>query len=280
MENKNTQLNSIFSGVKVHQNAFVDQSAELHDGVMISQGAIIGPNVTIGKGTEIGPNAVIAGRTKIGINNKVFPNVFIGLDPQDLKYKGASTEVIIGDNNTFRECVTINKATDEGEKTIIGNNNLLMAYTHIGHNCELGNKIVLSNSVQVAGHVKIEDKAIIGGCLGIHQFVHIGHLAMIGGMTRVDRDVPPFCLAEGHPGRLRGLNRIGIKRSGLMENKDFDLKLLQSNWNLLFKSNDTISSSLEKVMTGELDLSSSKLCSFLKESISKERRGPMPLVNL
>jgi len=280
MDNKNTELNLRFSGVKVHPNAFVDPSAELHDGVIISQGAIVGPNVTIGKGTVIGPNAVISGRTQIGTNNKVFPSVFIGLDPQDLKYKGASTEVIIGDNNTFRECVTINKATDEGEKTVIGNNNLLMAYTHIGHNCQLGNRIVLSNSVQVAGHVKIEDKAIIGGCLGIHQFVHIGFLAMIGGMTRVDRDVPPFCLAEGHPGRLRGLNRIGIKRSGLIDKKDFDLKLLQNTWNILFKSNDPISNSLEKLMTGELDTSSTKLCNFLKESISKERRGPMPLVNL
>ena len=280
MDLKNTELNSGSSGVKVHPNAFVDPSAELHDGVIISQGAIVGPNVIIGKGTEIGPNVVISGKTQIGMNNKVFPSVFIGLDPQDLKYKGAPTEVIIGDNNTFRECVTINKATNEGEKNIIGNNNLLMAYTHIGHNCELGNRIVFSNSVQVAGHVKIEDKAIIGGCLGIHQFVHIGYLAMIGGMTRVDRDVPPFCLAEGHPGRLRGLNRIGIKRSGLMENKDFDLKLLQTTWNVLFKSNDAISNSLEKVMTGELDISSSKLCIFLKESISKERRGPMPLVNL
>ncbi len=280
MKNKNTEFKKTFEGVKVHPNAFVDSSAELHDGVTISQGAIVGPNVTIGEGTEIGPNAVISGRTQIGRNNKVFPNVFIGLDPQDLKYKGAPTEVIIGDNNTLRECVTINKATNQGEKTIIGNNNLLMAYTHIGHNCELGNSIVLSNGVQVAGHVKVEDKAIIGGCLGIHQFVHIGYLAMIGGMTRVDRDVPPFCLAEGHPGRLRGLNRVGIKRSGLMENKDFDLKLLQSNWNLLFKSNDAISNSLENVMRGQLDFSSAKLCSFLKESISKERRGPMPLANL
>ena len=279
MENKNTEFKSSFSGAKVHPNAFVDPKAELHDGVIISQGAIIGPNVIIGERTEIGPNSFITGRTQIGKNNKVFPNVFIGLDPQDLKYKGASTEVVIGDNNTFRECVTINKATYEGEKTIIGNNNLLMAYTHLGHNCELGNRIVLSNSVQVAGHVKIEDKAIIGGCLGIHQFVHIGYLAMIGGMTRVDRDVPPFCLAEGHPGRLRGLNRIGIKRSGLMDNKDFDFKLLQSTWNLLFKSDDSISNSLKNVMKGELDYSSSKLCSFLKESISKERRGPMPTLN-
>ena len=279
MSNKNTKSKSILSGVKVHPNAFVDPSAELHDGVIIAKGAIVGPNVSIGKGTEIGPNAIIMGRTQIGKNNKVFPNVFIGLDPQDLKYKGASTEVIIGDDNTFRECVTINKATNEGEKTIIGNKNLLMAYTHIGHNCELGNKIVISNSVQIAGHVKVEDRAIIGGCLGIHQFVHIGYLAMIGGMTRVDRDVPPFCLAEGHPGRLRGLNRIGIKRSGLMENKDFNLKVLQSTWNLLFKSNNVISVALDMAIKGQLDLSSAKLCDFLKESISKERRGPMPLIN-
>ena len=276
METKNTN----FIGAIVHPNALVDSSAELHDGVSIASGAIIGPNVVIDSGTQIGPNAVIEGKTKIGKNNKVFPNVFIGLEPQDLKYKGASTEVVIGDNNTFRECVTINKATDEGEKTIIGNNNLLMAYTHIGHNCELGNGIVLSNSVQVAGHVKVEDKAIIGGCLGIHQFVHVGYLAMIGGMTRVDRDVPPFCLAEGHPGRLRGLNRVGIKRSGLIENKEFDLKLLQDTWNLLFKSNDVISVSLEIAMKEKLDLSSTKLCNFLKDSISKKRRGPMPSINL
>ena len=276
MEIKNTN----FKGAIVHPNAFVDSSAELHDGVSIASGAIIGPNVVIDSGTQIGPNAVIEGKTKIGKNNKVFPNVFIGLEPQDLKYKGASTEVIIGDNNTFRECVTINKATDEGEKTIIGNNNLLMAYTHIGHNCEIGNGIVLSNSVQVAGHVKVEDNAIIGGCLGIHQFVHVGYLAMIGGMTRVDRDVPPFCLAEGHPGRLRGLNRVGIKRSGLMGNKDFDLKLLQNTWNLLFKSKDVISISLKIAMEEKLDFSSSKLCNFLKDSISNKRRGPMPSINL
>ena len=280
MEKNFSRFKSNLSGAKVHPNAYVDPSAVLHDDVIISQGATVGPDVTIGKGTEIGQNAVITGRTQIGINNKIFPNVFIGLEPQDLKYKGASTEVIIGDNNTFRECVTINKATDEGEKTIIGSNNLLMAYTHIGHNCELGNRIVISNSVQVAGHVKIEDKAIIGGCLGIHQFVHIGYLAMIGGMTRVDRDVPPFCLAEGHPGKLRGLNRIGIKRSGLMENKQVDLKLLQSTWNLLFKSNNVLTDSLDTAIKGKLDFSSKKLCDFLKDSISKGRRGPMPVVNL
>jgi len=266
--------------VNIHDFADVSPKAELGKGVYIGSGAVIGPDVIVGPNTWIGPNVIIDGKVKIGSNNKIFPGACIGLEPQDLKYKGDFTDVLIGDNNIFRECVTINRATFEGEKSIVGDQNLLMAYSHLGHNCEIGNNVVIANSVQIAGHVVVDDQAVIGGCLGIHQFVHIGYLAMIGGMTRVDRDVPPFCLAEGHPGRLRGLNRIGIKRSGLMENKDFDLKLLQSTWNLLFKSNDAISNSIEKVMKGELDISSSRLCSFLKESISKERRGPMPLVNV
>ena len=159
MINKNNK--SFPEEVSIHPNAYVEPGAQLDGGVVIEQGAIIGSNVVLGQGTKVGPNSVIKGRTTIGKNNKIYPQVFIGLDPQDLKYKGDSTEVIIGDKNTFRECVTINKATYQEEKTIIGSNNLLMAYTHIGHNCELGNSIVLSNSVQVAGHVKIDDYAII-----------------------------------------------------------------------------------------------------------------------
>ncbi len=277
IDNKNNLENN---EVLIHPTASVHSNAQIHEGVVIEQGAIIGPNVIIQSGTNVGPNSIIQGKTTIGKNNKIFPNVFLGLEPQDLKYKGASTEVIIGNNNTFRECVTVNKATYEGEKTIIGNNNLIMAYTHIGHNCEIGNNTVLSNGVQVAGHVKIEDSAVIGGCLGIHQFVHIGYLAMIGGMTRVDRDVPPFCLAEGHPGRLRGLNRVGIKRHYFHDTNDFDLKVLQKIWNLLFKSDYLLSEALVLAMNENLDSSSNKLCKFVKESITKNRRGPMPIANL
>ena len=266
--------------IEIDSGAFVHSKAQISEGVKIEHGAIVGPDVTIESGTKIGSNAVIKGKTKIGKNNIIFPSAFIGLEPQDLKYRGADTELIIGDNNTFRECVTINKATYEGEKTTIGNNNLLMAYTHIGHNCDVGNNTVLSNSVQVAGHVKIEDNAIVGGCLGIHQFVHIGYLAMVGGMTRVDRDVPPFSLAEGHPGRLRGLNRVGIKRSGLIENNLLDQKLLQKIWNLLFKSDYVLSNALDLAMKESLDDSSNKLCNFVRDSISKNRRGPMPVINL
>jgi len=268
------------SKIEISNSAFVHSSAQIYEGVKIEHGAIVGPDVIIESGTRIGSNAVIKGKTKIGKNNIIFPSAFIGLEPQDLKYKGADTELIIGDNNTFRECVTINKATYEGERTIIGNNNLLMAYTHIGHNCDIGNNTVLSNSVQVAGHVKIEDNAIVGGCLGIHQFVHIGYLAMVGGMTRVDRDVPPFSLAEGHPGRLRGLNKIGIKRSRLIEDNLLDQKLLQKIWNLLFKSDYVLSKALDLAMKENLDYSSNKLCNFIQESISKNRRGPMPVNNL
>ena len=280
MENIFNNYSSKVDEIIVDTTASVHPNAQINKGVVIEKGAIIGPDVIIDSGTYIGPNSVIQGKTSIGKNNKIFPNVFLGLEPQDLKYKGANTEVIIGDNNTFRECVTVNRATNKGEKTVIGNQNLLMAYTHIGHNCELGNKVIISNSVQVAGHVKIDDQAIIGGCLGIHQFVHIGYLAMVGGMTRVDRDVPPFCLAEGHPGRLRGLNRVGIKRSGLMEAENFDLKLLLKIWNLLFKSDYVISEALNIAMEQQLDFSSDKLCDFVKQSISKNRRGPMPSTNI
>lgn len=280
MENIKKFGNSKSNKLKIHPSASVHPNAQLHDGVIVGQGAIIGPDVIIGSGTSVGPNSVVDGKTILGNNNKIFPNVFLGLEPQDLKYKGANTELIIGDDNTFRECVTINKATNQGEKTIIGNNNLLMAYSHIGHNCEIGNNVILSNSVQVAGHVIIEDCAIVGGCLGIHQFVHIGYLSMIGGMTRVTRDIPPFCLAEGSPGRLRGLNKVGIKRSGLIEKNNLNLKSLLKTWLLLFKSEYVISEAVEVAMSQELDSSSKRLCEFVKDSISSGRRGPMPIGNL
>ncbi len=279
MENSKKFENSKSNKLKIHPSASVHPNAQLHEGVIVGQGAIIGPEVIIGSGTSVGPNSVIDGKTTLGKNNKIFPNVFLGLEPQDLKYKGANTELIIGDDNTFRECVTINKATNQGEKTIVGNNNLMMAYSHLGHNCEIGNNVILSNSVQVAGHVIIEDSAIVGGCLGIHQFVHIGYLSMIGGMTRVVRDVPPFCLAEGSPGRLRGLNKVGIRRSGLIERENLNFKSLLHTWLLLFKSEYVISEAVEVAMSQELDFSSKRLCEFVKDSISSKRRGPMPVGN-
>tara|TARA_B100000700_G_C14959232_1_gene815583 strand:- start:337 stop:1194 length:858 start_codon:yes stop_codon:yes gene_type:complete len=262
--------------VDIHNLANVSSKAELGEGVVVSSGAVIGPDVCIGANTWIGPNVVIDGKVKIGSNNKIFPGACIGLEPQDLKYKGDFTDVLIGDNNTFRECVTINSATFEGEQTIVGNKNLLMAYSHVGHNCLIGNNVVISNSVQIAGHVVINDRAVIGGCLGIHQFVHIGYLAMVGGMTRVTRDVPPYCLVEGHPGRMRGLNKVGITRNNLdKENKEEYQQLIRT-WNLLFKSENVISEALKIARREKLMKSSEKLCEFISRSIEKGRRGPMP----
>jgi len=260
----------------IHGFADVSPKAELGKGVCVGSGAVIGPDVIVGPNTWIGPNVIIEGKVKIGSNNKIFPGACIGLEPQDLKYKGDSTDVLIGDNNTLRECVTINRATFEGEKTIVGNQNLLMAYSHLGHNCEVGNNVVIANSVQIAGHVVVEDRAVIGGCLGIHQFVHIGYLSMVGGMTRVDRDVPPYCLAEGHPGRMRGLNKVGIKRKSIdKENKEEYLQLKRI-WNLLFKSEYVISDGLKIARQEKLFQSSARLCGFIELSIGKGRRGLMP----
>ena len=268
------------SAVKIHPQAVVDAKAELAAGVVVGPGAVVGPDVVIGANTWIGPNSVLDGRLRLGRDNRVFPGACLGLEPQDLKYKGAPTEVVIGDGNTIRECVTINRATDEGERTVVGDHNLLMAYCHLGHNCELGNRIVMSNAIQVAGHVIIEDRAVIGGCLGIHQFVHVGTMAMVGGMTRVERDVPPYCLVEGHPGRVRGLNRVGLRRSGMGDRDGGrEFKQLQEVWNLVYRSDLVIADALEQAKDQELLPAASHFCRFLGASIAKGRRGPMPAVS-
>ena len=268
------------SAVQIHPQAVVDAKAELAAGVVVGPGAVIGPDVVIGANTWIGPNSVLDGRLRLGRDNRVFPGACLGLEPQDLKYRGAPTEVVIGDGNTIRECVTINRATDEGERTVVGDHNLLMAYCHLGHNCELGNRIVMSNAIQVAGHVIIEDRAVIGGCLGIHQFVQIGTMAMVGGMTRVERDVPPYCLVEGHPGRVRGLNRVGLRRSGLGDRDGGrEFKQLQEIWNLVYRSDLVIAEALEQVKDQALLPAASHFCRFLDASIAQGRRGPMPAVS-
>ena len=278
-EPRNLSAISAEGKVQVHPSAVVDPRADLDSGVIVGPGAVIGPEVKIGSQTWIGPHVVLDGRLTLGSKNRVFPGACLGLEPQDLKYRGAPTEVVIGDANTIRECVTINRATEEGEQTRIGDENLLMAYCHLGHNCELGNGIVMSNGIQVAGHVVIEDRAVIGGCLGIHQFVQIGRLAMVGGMTRVDRDVPPYCLVEGQPGRVRGLNRVGLRRSGLNTQQAGELGQLQEIWNLLFRSDHVIVEALRLAREEQLMPAAEHLCAFLEASIQKGRRGPMSALN-
>ncbi|MEB3182835.1 MAG: acyl-ACP--UDP-N-acetylglucosamine O-acyltransferase [Cyanobacteriota bacterium] len=270
-------MSSTAMATSVHPTAVVDPAARLGEGVVVGPYAVIGPEVEIGAGSRIGPHVVIDGRVRMGRGNRIFPGACIGLEPQDLKYNGAPTEVVLGDDNTIRECVTINRATHEGEQTLLGNGNLLMAYSHLGHNCHLGDRIVIANGVAVAGHVVIGDRAVIGGVLGIHQFVHIGGLAMVGGMSRIDRDVPPFTLVEGHPGRVRGLNRIGLRRSGLAERHDGEeLRELQRVWTLLYRSDRVLAEALREARQQSLLPASSELCSFLEASVGPGRRGPLP----
>ena len=261
----------------IHPTAVVDPRAQLEPGVEIGPYAVIGPEVSIGAGSRIGPHVVLDGRVRMGRRNRIFPGACIGAEPQDLKYNGASTEVVMGDDNSIRECVTINRATHEGEQTLLGSGNLLMAYSHLGHNCHLGDRIVIANGVAVAGHVVIGDRAVVGGVLGIHQFVHIGTMAMVGGMSRIDRDVPPFAIVEGHPGRLRGLNRIGIKRSGLAELDDgAQAKQLQQVWTELYRSDAVLADALKAVRQYALYPPAETLVSFLEASTGSGRRGPLP----
>ncbi|GAB4524421.1 MAG: acyl-ACP--UDP-N-acetylglucosamine O-acyltransferase [Pleurocapsa sp.] len=256
--------------VLIHPTAIIDSRAELDPTVRVAPYAIIGAGVKIGANTTIGSHVVIDGLTEIGENNQIFPGAAIGLEPQDLKYKGAKSQVKIGDHNRIREYVTINRATNEGEATIIGNDNLLMAYSHVGHNCQINHEVIIANNVAIAGHVSIDSMAIISGVLGIHQFVHIGRMAMVGGMSRISRDVPPYMMVEGNPARVRSLNLTGLKRRGFSNEEIRELKKAFSYLYLKGMSlNDAIA---------QLDLLSDNqhiqhLKDFILKSSSQDRRG-------
>lgn len=197
----------------------IDSRAIIEEGAKIGKNVTVGPNAFISKDAVIGDNctimqgAVIDGKTTIGEGTRIFYNSVIGSIPQDLKYQGEDVELIIGKNNTIREFCLINPGTKGGGgKTIIGDNNLLMGYVHVAHDCKIGNNCILANAATLAGHVELEDFVVIGGMTPIHQFVKIGSYAMIAGASAVGQDIPPYCLAEGNRARLRGLNLTGLRR--------------------------------------------------------------------
>ena len=257
----------------IHPTAVINPNAQLHSTVQVGAYAVIGGNVKVGHETTIGAHAVLEGPLEIGARNKIYPGAVIGMEPQDLKYNGEFSWVKIGDNNLIREYVTINRATGTGEETRIGNGNLLMAYVHVGHNCFLEDYVVIANSVALAGHVHIESRARLSGVLGVHQFVHIGTMAMVGGMARIDRDVPPYMLIEGNPSRIRSLNLVGLKRSG-MDATDF--QLLKKAFRILYRSQLTFKEALQELEllgdTPELV----NLRRFLLLSQMPGRRGLIP----
>jgi len=229
----------------IHPTAIVEKGAELGDGVVIGPFAYVGPRVRLGEGTRIGLHAVIEGRTTIGPRCQVHHGAVIGNLPQDLKYRGAPTQVVIGSGTTIREYATVHAATEENEATRIGDNVLLMAYTHVAHNCRLGNNVILANAVNLAGHVRIDDHAIIGGITPVHQFVAIGCHAFIGGGSRVPQDVPPFVKAAGNPLRACGLNTIGMERRGITAEVRLELKRA---YRILYRSQLNVAQALDRIL--------------------------------
>ena len=254
--------------MKIHPTAVVSPKANISEGVEIGPYTIIGPNVTIGKNTIVGPHVVIEANTDMGEGCRIFQFASIGAVPQDLKFRGEETRVIIGNNNTIREFATIHRATsaDIGV-TIIGDRNLLMAYTHVAHNCKLENNIVMSNAVNLAGHIHVEDYVIIGGMTGIHQFTRIGAHAFIGGASAVSKDVPPFVLVSGNYAKPYGLNMIGLKRRGF---KEETLQALKKAYQIIFRSSLLLKVAIEKVKNEIEDLPEIK--QFI-EFIEKSERG-------
>lgn len=218
----------------IHETAIVDKSAKIADGTTIGAYSIIGPNVEIGLGCNIHSHVKIDGHTIIGENNEICSFSYIGAAPQDLSYKNEPTRTIIGNNNIFREYVSIHRGTKKDkEETVIGNDNLLMSYVHVGHDVQLGSNCIVANSTNFAGHVHVGDKVIIGGGCNISQFVTLGRGSYLGGASAVDRDIPLYCTAYGNRVRLKGINIIGLRRSGLTkqlvsEVVDF-YRLMESN---------------------------------------------------
>ena len=206
--------------------------------------AVIGENVEIGEGTKIGPHAVITGWTSIGKECQIFQGTSIGEVSQDLKFQGEKTYVFIGDRTTIRECATVHRATGEGEETRIGNDCLLMAYTHVAHNCVVGNNVIMSNAAMLAGHAVVEDRVVIGGMTGVHQFVKIGRNAMLGGASKIVQDVVPYTIVDGHPAKVVGLNSVGMSRAGVtMESR----RNIKKAYKLLYRSGLSLAQAISMI---------------------------------
>lgn len=252
----------------IHPTAIIDSKAEIEKGVVVGPYCIIKSGVKIKKGTKLISHVIIEGNTEIGENCTIYPFTTIGLPPQDLKYKGEKTGVKIGDNNIIREYITIHRASTGGDGiTSIGNNNFLMAYVHIAHDCKIGNSVIMANLATLAGHVVVEDYAVIGGVVAIHQFTRIGAYAMVGGFSGVGQDIPPYTIASGARAKLFGLNTIGLKRHGFSEEAINNLK---KAYKILFREKITLKDAIKKIQDS---IPQTKEINHLIEFIKQNKRG-------
>jgi UDP-N-acetylglucosamine acyltransferase len=228
----------------IHKTAVVHPKARIGNACEIGPYCVIGEHVVLGPHCKLHSHVVIDGHTKLGKENEIFPFASIGLKTQDLKWKGGVTRTKIGDNNTFREYVTIHSATGDGEVTVVGSHNTILAYCHIAHNVTLGNHVIMSNVATLAGHVTVEDHAVIGGLAAVHQFCRIGKLAMVGGCSKVVQDVPPFMIGDGNPAETRTINKVGMERNGVSEKAQ---TALRKAYKILFREGLTIPNALAKI---------------------------------
>ena len=251
--------------LSIHPSAIVDKGASIHSNVEIGPYAIIGPNVSIDSGTKVGSHTVIEGHTSIGKDNVISHFSSLGGVPQDMKYRGEPTQLVIGDRNTIREFTTIHTGTiqDKGV-TSIGNDNWIMAYVHIAHDCVVGNHTIFSSNAQIAGHVIVEDWAILGGMSGVHQFVRIGQHSMLGGASALVQDIPPFVIAAGDKAQPHGLNAEGLKRRGFSPDS---ISALRHAYKLLYK--DGLTFEQAKIAIGEMKASGFEGNSLSEDSIAK-----------
>ncbi|MCC6881093.1 MAG: acyl-ACP--UDP-N-acetylglucosamine O-acyltransferase [Verrucomicrobiales bacterium] len=226
---------------EIHPTAIIDCSATIGDGVRIGPYCIIGKHVEIGDGCWLQHHVTVEGPTQIGPDNRFFAYGSIGQQTQDLKYQGEPTYLKIGKGNTFREFVTVNRATAPGSATTIGDHGNFLAYTHIAHDCEVGDYVIFSNNATLGGHVKVGDHAIIGGLTAVHQFCRIGEHAMTGGCCKIVQDIPPFFLADGNPARVRAINQVGLQRRGFPEET---VRALKTAFRKLYRENLNVSVAL------------------------------------
>lgn len=253
---------------EIHPSAIINSHAEIEDDVVIGPFCIVGEGVHIKKGSKLHSNVILEGNTEIGSNCTIYPFTSIGLPPQDMKYKDEKTGVKIGDNNTIREYITIHRASVSGDGiTTIGDNNFLMAYVHIAHDCKIGSHVILANVATLAGHVVVEDHTVIGGLVAIHQFTRIGAYAMVGGFSGVGQDIPPYMIASGARAKLFGLNAIGLKRHGF---PDQTINELKKAYKILFREKHTVKEAIKKIQE---DLPYTDEIKHLIEFIQKNKRG-------
>ena len=252
---------------ETHPTAVIQEGARIGEDCRIGPYCVIGPNVILGTGCELYSHVVIDGHTEIGSENTFYPFASIGLRTQDLKWDGGTTWTRIGSNNTFREYVTVHSATADGDATVIGSHNNLLAYTHVAHDCQLGDHIIMSNVGTLAGHVIVEDRAIVGGLAAVHQFCRIGTMSIIGGCSKVVQDVPPYMMVDGNPAATRTLNKEGLKRNGVNEDTQ---KSMRQAYRILFRSEQTFTNAVKQVRA---DVATSPELEHLLAFIESSERG-------